>query len=256
MTPERWDPAQYNRFASEREQPFVDLVGLLEPVHRPRVVDLGCGDGRMTAWLHRELGADDTLGIDSSPAMVAGARAHAGSGLRFELGDIGTWAAPGARDILVANASLHWVPDHPSVLARWSRSLRPGGQLAIQVPANADHPAHRLAGEMAAEVLADPPGDPVAGNVLAPEAYAVLLEELGFERPHVRLQVYLHHLTSTDDVVEWVKGTTLTRFKDPLGPAGWDRFVDRYRDRLAEVLGRRSPYVYSFKRILMWGRRG
>jgi trans-aconitate 2-methyltransferase len=68
--------------------------------------------------------------------------------------------------------------------------------------------------------------------------------------------VYAHHLDSTADVVEWVKGTSLTRFKEPLGPEGWERFVDLYRARLLSVLGDRSPYLYPFKRILLWGRRG
>jgi trans-aconitate 2-methyltransferase len=255
VTPDGWDPAQYNRFAAERERPFADLAGLVAPVSGARVVDLGCGDGRLTAWLHRELGATETLGIDSSPAMIAAASAHAGAGVTFAPGDIGRWVGSPAVDVVFANASLQWVPDHPSVLARWSRSLRPGGQLAVQVPANADHPAHRLAAEVAAELLVDPVADPVAENVLAPEAYAVLLDQLGFDHQHVRLHVYLHHLVSTADVVEWVKGTTLTRFKDPLGPAGWDGFVERYRERLLAGLGDRSPYVYSFKRILFWARR-
>ena len=52
-----------------------------------------------------------------------------------------------------------------------------------------------------------------------------------------------------------MKGTTLTRFKEPFGPEGWLRFVDLYRQRLLDVLGDRSPYVYPFKRILMWARR-
>ena len=90
---------------------------------------------------------------------------------------------------------------------------------------------------------------------MAPEEYAVLLDELGFVKQQVRLQVYLHHLSSTSEVVEWVKGTTLNRFKEPLGPEGWERFVDLYRERLLSVLGDRSPFVYPFKRILMWARR-
>ena len=76
------------------------------------------------------------------------------------------------------------------MLGAWTRSLRPGGQLAVQVPANADHPAHLVAAEVAAELLAEPPPDPVAQNVLAPEEYAVLLDELGFADQQVRLQVY------------------------------------------------------------------
>ncbi len=250
-----WDPAQYNRFAAEREQPFWDLTQLLQPVERPKVVDLGCGDGRLTASLNDVVGSASMLGVDSSPAMIAAATSPAGDQIRFEVGDIGAWEHAESYDIVFANASMQWVPDHPGVLARWSRSLRRGGQLAVQVPANADHPSHLVAAELAQELLDEPPPDVVAQNVLAPERYAELLDELGFEEQHVRIQVYAHHLASTADVVEWVKGTTLTRFKGPLGTAEWQRFIDLYRERLLAVLGDRSPYLYPFKRILLWARR-
>jgi trans-aconitate 2-methyltransferase len=251
-----WDPAQYNRFAREREEPFWDLTRLLTPTRSPRVVDLGCGDGRLTAALHDALGARETIGIDSSAAMIDGAREHARADVTFRLGDIGSWEEPDAHDVVFANASMQWVPDHARVLSRWIGSLRDGGQLAVQVPANADHPSHTVAVEVAAEMLDEPPPDVVAQRVLRPEEYALLLDELGCVQQHVRLQVYTHHLASSAEVVEWVKGTSLTRFKEPLGPARWDEFVDRYRARLLAVIGDRAPYVYPFKRILLWGRRG
>jgi trans-aconitate 2-methyltransferase len=254
-TADGWDPEQYNRFAAEREAPYWDLAALLAPVDRPRAVDLGCGDGRLTALLHTSLGAADTLGLDNSPAMIATASQRSADHLTWARADIGAWEEPDAFDIVFANASLQWVPDHAAVLGRWARSLRSGGQLAVQVPSNADHPSHQVAAELASELLTDPPPDPVARNVLAPEAYAVLLDQLGFDRQHVRLQVYLHHLSSSADIVEWVKGTTLTRFKEPFGPEGWQRFVDLYRERLLAVVGDRSPYLYPFKRILMWAQR-
>ena len=174
--------------------------------------------------------------------------------MRFELGDIGTFERPQAFDVVFANVSLQWVPDHRSVLGRWAGSLRPRGQVAIQVPANADHPAHLVAAEVAAELLTNPPPDAVAENVLAPEEYAAILDDLGCIRQLVRLQVYVHRLDSTAEVVEWVKGTTLTRFKAPMGEEGWTRFVAAYRARLLAHLGERSPYTYFFKRILLWGR--
>ena len=254
MTADSWDPSQYNRFADEREQPFWDLVRLLHPTDRPVTVDLGCGDGRLTAALHERIGATSTLGIDSSRSMIDDAAAHATDNVTFELGDIGAWEQPGSCDVVFANASLQWVPDHAAVLGRWVRSLRPGGQIAVQVPSNADQATHRIAAELGAELLADPPPDPVAHNVLAPEAYARLLDELGCVDQHVRLQVYAHHLPSTSDVVEWVKGTMLTRFKVPLGPDGWDAFVDRFRARLVSELGEHTPYFFPFKRVLLWGR--
>jgi trans-aconitate 2-methyltransferase len=252
-----WEPETYNRFAAEREQPFWDLVGLLGAVDRPDVVDLGCGDGRLTAALHARLAAASTLGIDSSDAMLANSSAHAGSGVSFQRGDLAAWPVTrDAVDIVFANASLQWAPDHPGVLARWVTGLRPGGQLAVQVPANADHPSHVVAREVGRELLGDDaPADTVMANVLAPERYAELLDELGFQEQHVRLQVYVHHLVSTNDVVEWVQGTSLTRFRAVLDDEAYAHFIAVYRARLLAVLGEQSPYLYPFKRILLWGRR-
>lgn len=254
MTTDAWDPAQYNCFAAEREQPFWDLAALLQPVSAATLVDLGCGDGRLTAALHDRIGASSTLGVDSSTAMIGEAAARVRADVTFELGDISTWEEPGRFDIVFANASLQWVPDHPMVLARWIRSLKPGGQIAVQVPSNADQVTHRVAAEVAAELLDDPPPDPVALNVLAPEVYARILDDLGCSQQHVRLQVYAHHLASPAAAIEWVKGTSLTRFKAPLGPSRWDEFVDRCRRRLVEEAGDHSPFFFPFKRVLLWGR--
>lgn len=257
-----WQPDQYERFAAERAQPFYDLLGLVQGAGPDRVVDLGCGTGSLTAELHGRLGAGTTLGIDNSPEMLARAADVGVDGVTFEEGDIGAFGpdTAGEFDVIFSNAALHWVPDHRSVLRQWTLALRPGGQLAVQVPANADHPSHRLSAELACESPyldafdGAPPPDPV-WSVLAPNEYAELLDELGFGEQHVRLQVYGHHLESTAAVVEWVKGTSLTRFKKRLRPELFDEFVAEYRRRLVEVLGERAPYFYAFKRILFWGRR-
>jgi trans-aconitate 2-methyltransferase len=155
-----WDPTQYNRFASQREEPFWDLARLVRVEHTPVVIDLGCGDGRLTALPGESLGAARTLGVDSSPAMIEGARSYASESLRLELGDIGLSEERESSDVVFSNASMQWVPDHPAVMGRWAHALRPGGQLAIKVPSNADHPAHALADVLARNVL--------ARNVLAP----------------------------------------------------------------------------------------
>jgi trans-aconitate 2-methyltransferase len=256
VTVDAWQPEQYRLFASEREQPFWDLRALLAPVANPTVVDLGCGDGRLTRRLATALGARRVHGIDSSRAMIEAARTGAPmeSRVTFSVGDLATFDEPDAYDVLIANASLQWVGDHRGVLARWFSSLAPGGQLAVQVPANAHHLAHRLAAQLAAEVLDAPPPDVVATNVLAPEEYARILVDLGVGAPYVAQRVYVHHLASGDALVEWMKGTTLTRFREPLGVVGWERFVARYREALREEIGS-GPYTLYFSRILMAGRR-
>src|SRR4051812_10518365 len=144
MTSDTWVPDQYERFKAERRQPFDDLAALVQRVPGGRVLDLGCGTGALTRELHEALGAAETVGIDSSPAMLADAEAHAGGGLRFEPGDLAALTVDGPVDVVFSNAALHWVPDHEAVLADWTARLAPGGQLAVQVPANVDHPSHRI----------------------------------------------------------------------------------------------------------------
>jgi trans-aconitate 2-methyltransferase len=247
-----WDPTQYRRFEAERDQPFHDLLSLVTPTPGGRVVDLGCGDGRLTALAHEVLGAEATLGIDSSAAMLAAA--PSGDGLSFELGDIGVWSAPASYDVMLSNAALHWVPDHAAVLARWRAALRPDGQLAVQVPANNDHPSHTAVAEVTSELGLTVEADPVAVNVLRPEQYAAILDDLGAVEQHVRLQVFVHHLGASADVVEWVKGTTLTRVKRATDEDGYERFLAAYRARLLAEIGDRAPYTYLFKRILFRAR--
>jgi trans-aconitate 2-methyltransferase len=247
-----WDPAQYRRFEAERDQPFHELLSLVEAVPGGAVVDLGCGDGRLTALAHRSLDAAATLGVDSSAAMLAAT--PSADGLSFEPGDIGTWTSAPAYAAVLSNAALHWVPEHPAVLGRWRGALGRGGQLAVQVPANADHPSHRVVAEVADSMGLAVEPDPVAVNVLRPEEYAAVLDGLGAAEQHVRLQVFVHHLPSSAEVMEWVKGTTLTRVKRATDPDGYERFLAEYRVRLLAELGHRAPYTYLFKRILFRAR--
>jgi trans-aconitate 2-methyltransferase len=254
-----WNPEQYRRFAAERAQPFHDLLALIEPGSIKRAVDLGCGPGELTALAADQLGIDEMIGVDNSQAMLDKTREHESQHVRFQHGDLSTWEESGEFDLVLAAASLQWVPDHAGVMARWAASLRPGGQIAIQVPANPDMASHVVARQLAEREPylslfgADgPPIDPIQAYVLRPEEYAQILYDLGFDRQHVRLQIYPHVLPSTRHVVEWVRGTMLTRFEKRLDPADFDRFVADYETELLAVLGDREPYFFPFRRILMW----
>jgi trans-aconitate 2-methyltransferase len=256
MSSDTWDPAVYDRFKEERAQPFHDLLALVQPVPGGRAVDLGCGSGELTALLHARTGAAETLGIDSSAAMLEPAVARAQGGLRFELGDIGAFAADGSWDVVFANASLQWLPDHPALFARLRDALRAGGQLAVQMPANFDHATHTVADAVGREFGV--PALAAFENSLPPERYALLLDQLGFAAQTVRLQVYLHRLPTTRAVIEWVQGSLLTRYRRELGAERHAEFLERYRSALLVALGDASgarPYSFAFKRVLLWARR-
>ncbi|MFN8050898.1 MAG: methyltransferase domain-containing protein [Acidimicrobiales bacterium] len=261
-----WNPDTYEQFADLRAKPFDDLVSLIEPPETPPdVVDLGCGTGALTASLAERLGARSVLGIDSSPEMLERAAEHDGAGVRFERGDIATFDRPSSFDVVISNAALHWTDDHRGTLGRWARAVRPGGQIAVQLPANFAHPSHTVAVRVGQDSYFDRRwrngGQPADRGrfVMPPAAYAELLNELGFATQSVSLHVYPMVLPSSASVVDWVRGTLLVPYRAALAPDDYAEFERRYAKELALVIGgesgERSPYFYAFDRILMWGRR-
>jgi trans-aconitate 2-methyltransferase len=189
--------------------------------------------------------------------MLEQSAAFATKGLTFRLGTMMRFAPRKPVDLLFSNAAIQWVPDHAGLFPRLVAALAPAGQLAIQMPANFDYPSHVIAGEVAHE---DPFAEAMNGYVRqdyvrVPEWYAETLDRLGLEDINVRLQVYIHHLASREEVIEWVKGSLLTDYQKRMPAELWREFLAHYRARLLPALADERPFFYPFKRILMWGRK-
>lgn len=255
--PDVWSPDQYERFKAERSRPFYDLLALVRPTPAPALLDLGCGTAELTADAHGKLGARRTVGVDLSESMLAKGRALGVAGLELSQGDIAAWLATATEcfDVVISNAALHWVPDHPRLFAQLAARLAPGGQLAVQMPVNHEQPPAAVAVALAAE---EPFATALRGThderpILSVEAYARLLHDLGFRDTVVRVQVYTHLLPDRAAVVEWVKGTTLTWYEERLGPELFTTFLVRYRTRLYDALADERPFVFTFRRLFLWG---
>jgi trans-aconitate 2-methyltransferase len=255
MNQDGWNPNQYDKFKDERSQPFYDLVELIRPSKLQNVVDLGCGTGELTAVLHKKLSAAKTLGLDSSGEMLKKAEHLSGNGLSFQTEDINSWKNENTFDLVFSNAALQWCDNHASLFEKIKHSLKPHGQIAIQMPMNHDYPTHVLANQMSQE---QPWAEKLNTSyqkqqtMLSPEEYACLLFRLGFNEQKVLLKVYGHVLESREGVVEWVKGTLLTYFKSRLSDSDYSVFLDEFRARLFEQLPNDKPFFYPFKRILLW----
>ena len=193
LVTDTWDPSQYNKYQREREQPFYDVLALVKPAPGMVAVDLGCGTGSLTRKLHEALGARRTLGIDRSARMLEDAgRSPLPPGLRFEVGDMNDFAAKAEYDLIFSNAAFHWVLDHEALIGRLAAALKPGGQLAFQIPASHDTVSHLAAEELTS---VEPFATGFAGwhrpqPVLMPDEYAELLYRAGFPEPRVSLTVY------------------------------------------------------------------
>ncbi|MDQ0795908.1 trans-aconitate 2-methyltransferase [Streptomyces sp. B1I3] len=257
MTAPLWDPQQYLRHADHRTRPFLDLLARIGPLPHdpaPRIADLGCGAGNVTALLAEHRPGARVTGYDTSPQMLERARAHAGPRLDFAEADAATWVPGEPYDLIVSNALLQWVPGHADRFPAWLDALTPGGVLAFQVPGNFDAPSHTLMRELA--------GTPrwrgrLGGllrhddAVLAPAEYLRHLTAPG-RTADVWETTYLHLLQGEDAVLDWVKGTGLRPVLTALAddPGARDAFVSSYRDllRTAYPAGPHGT-VFPFRRI-------
>ena len=251
-----WDPAQYSRFADDRARPFFDLVGRIHASHPHRVVDLGCGPGRLTATLAQRWPQADVLGIDSSTQMVEAATP--GGRLSFELGDINTFKAHSGLDVLVSNAALQWVPGHLELLRQWAAALPSGAWMAWQVPGNFQAASHLLLLDLARSArwssrLADVPR--FDRPVMPAAEYADLLLDARWSADAWET-TYQHVLHGPDAVLEWVRGTTLGPIRAVLDPDEFEEFEEQYAELLREAYPPRSGgTLYPFRRIFAVGQK-
>jgi trans-aconitate 2-methyltransferase len=192
------------------------------------------------------------LGLDSSPEMIERAREHAGDRLTFEVADVAEWAPSERVDVIVANATLQWVPDHRALLPSLVDRLAPGGWLAFQVPGNFDEPSHALLRTLAA----DPAFDAATRGVerpaaFGPDAYLADLAALGL-RVDAWETTYLHVLPGDDPVFRWISGTGARPILQALPDEQRAVFVEEYQRLLREAYPR-QPFgtVLPFRRVFV-----
>ena len=243
-----WDPQSYLAFDDHRARPFHDLVARVGAADPRRVVDLGCGPGTLTATLGRRWPRARIEALDSSPEMVAAARER---GVPVELADIGDWSPQPDTDVVVCNAVLQWVPGHQALLQRWLAALPAGAWFAFQVPGNLAAPSHAEVRALAAEPswaglvdLREPDA------VLEPGEYAALLTAAGADAD-VWETTYLHRMTGTDPVLEWITGTALRPVRAVLSERNWAAFRAELAPRLraAYPAGQDGMTWFPFRRV-------
>jgi len=257
--PTRWDPGIYERYKAYRDRPALDLMLRIPQDLEPRQIwDLGCGAGEHAAVLKRRHPDARVHGLDSSPDMLAAARARPDE-VDWVLGDIAAFAPGRPPDLIFTNAALHWLPGHAELYPRLVGALAPGGVFACQVPMTWESAWHEAMRETAADGpwaarLADVRGVTRLGT---PQTYYDWLAPLCSELD-IRSTVYLHVLEGQDPVVDWMRGTGLRPYLQALeGPEQEAAFLDAYRRRIARLFPARADgaTLLPFPRMFIVARR-
>ena len=226
-----WDPDRYAahaRFVSDLGAPVVEL---LAPRPGERVLDVGCGDGALTAKL--AAAGCRVVGIDASPEQVRAAR---GRGLDARVADVTVLEFRGEFDAAFSNAVLHWVRDPDAALASIHRALAPGGRLVAEMGGHGCVASIRAA---FGEVLARRGVDAERLNPWyfpTAEEYRGRLDAAGFDVDSIR--IFPRPTPLPSDVTDWLE-TFAQPYLAGVPDAGRPAVLREMRERLDPVL--RTP---------------
>jgi trans-aconitate 2-methyltransferase len=131
----RWNAADYAANSAAQHAWARELIARLDLRGDEHVLDVGCGDGKVTAELARALPKGSITGIDASPEMIRFAQTTFPRGafpnLEFQIMDARRIRLSRRFDIVFSTSVLHWVDDHPAFLRGAAGCLRPGGRLVV-----------------------------------------------------------------------------------------------------------------------------
>jgi trans-aconitate 2-methyltransferase len=130
--PRDWNASAYERVSAPLEAMGRDVLDRLELRGDERVLDAGCGTGRVTAALVERLPRGQVLAVDGSPAMVEQARERLGDDAEVFVADLLALEVDPPVDAILSTATFHWIADHDRLFTRLRGALVPGGRLVAQ----------------------------------------------------------------------------------------------------------------------------
>jgi trans-aconitate 2-methyltransferase len=249
-----WNPELYLKFERERTQPVRDLVARIEIPNPARIIDIGCGPGNSTAVLRRRWPGAVILGLDNSPAMLEKAR-QAFPTIKWVEADAGADLSHlGRFDIVFANASLQWVPNHRELMPRLFRMLAAGGALAVQIPkfeempiASAIEEVTRLP-EFSSHFSGFDSGLSHFENGLYYDALCSHSRVIELWVTH-----YHHVLANHEAIIEWTQSTGMRPYLDRVPEPRHREFKGRVLERVRQHYPARcdGKVLFIFKRFFL-----
>jgi trans-aconitate 2-methyltransferase len=244
MPPREWDAATYDRTSAPQETWGREVADRLDLQGDERVLDAGCGTGRVTAILVERLPRGEVVAVDGSEAMVAETRKRLGDRVEAFACDLLELSLERPVDAVLSTATFHWIADHDALFSRLHDVLKPGGRLVAQC-GGAGNAANVVA---AVEGVAHPAlaGWPGPWNFAPPGATSERLRRAGFTDIWTWLQPWP---VVPEDPRAFFATSILGAHLDRLPEADREDYIDAVLARLPE------PITVNYVRLNMLGRR-
>ncbi|KRD10291.1 trans-aconitate methyltransferase [Flavobacterium sp. Root901] len=252
-----WNPEVYNKFKDIRYQPFYDLTEFIQPFDGMKAIDLGCGTGEQTAILADQFNQAHFTGVDSSAEMLEKSKSLEIPNLRFRKATIEETILSGEKwDLIFSNAALQWSDDHEKLFPDLLNLLHKNGQFAVQMPVQPENKLNKILIELVDE---EPfktflKGYKRESPVLSIDDYAQILFDGGLQDIEIIQKVYPIIAEDHDTLYNFISGSALIPYMERLDGEEKELFIAAYKERIEKHFPK-LPAIYSFKRLLMYGRK-
>lgn len=240
MNSYNWNASDYEKNSQAQQIWANELIEKLDFTGTEDVLDLGCGDGKITAEIARLVANGSVTGVDYSSSMIdLAAVRYPSSGypnLSFRVMDAGTLSFEGCFDVVFSNAALHWIKDHKPVVKGIFKSLKPGGKILLQMggEGNASDILFTLA-----ELQSSPEWRPYFEDFefpygfLGTEEYEALLSKVGFKANRVELIPKDMEHEGKSGLEGWIR-TTWLPYTERVPEAKRNRFIEAISTKYVE----------------------
>lgn len=253
-----WNPEIYNKFKNIRYQPFYDLADFIEPVSGMKAIDLGCGTGEQTAILADKFAEANFLGVDSSAEMLEQSKSLETDNLHFRKATTEETLKSGEKwDLIFSNAALQWSNNHETLFAELIKLVNPKGQFAVQMPVQPENKLNVILAELVDE---EPFKSYLKGYkrdspVLSIDEYAQILFDGGLKDLKIMQKVYPIIANDHETLCNFISGSALIPYIERLEGDEKALFINTFKKRIALHFPK-LPAIYSFKRLLLYGKKG
>ena len=255
-----FDGEKYKRASDQQKVWGKGLISELKLAGHERILDLGCGDGALTAELAERVPGGFVLGIDASESMIATARKdHSGTNLQFKLHDINQIDFKSEFDMVFSNATLHWIKNHNTLLRNVFNCLRDGGIARFQFAADGN--CSNLI-RILHEVMSESPYTDTFREFDWPwymptcQKYRALLDAVPFTETEVWCTNADRYFESSSAMTRWIDQPSLVPFLGWIDESDRQCFRDTVVNRMIDETQQDDGTCFeTFRRINVWARK-
>ncbi|MHC4441841.1 MAG: methyltransferase domain-containing protein [Planctomycetota bacterium] len=254
-----FDGEEYKKASRHQKEWGNKIIAGLELKGNESVLDLGSGDGTLTAELADRVPEGRVLGIDAAEGMIESATKLERKNLAFQLMDINELCFEDEFDLVFSNATLQWIKDHRALLKKVYRSLKSGG--AVRFNFAGDGNCSSLI-EVVGEVMR-------AGRfrdyfedfywpwyMPAIDEYAALAGAIGFKDLKVWGENADRYFSDVEEMTRWIDHPSIVPFLKYIEGEDKDLFRNEVVEKMVKATLQEDGTCFeTFRRVNLWGRK-